>query len=270
MSKSRNQKIAVLITFTLADKSLIINGIITASIFKKELCLVFHHKKKEQKKRSLFKQKLQELLVPVKKEIPQLKTSILLLSGPVTEIPELLADDHETILIIAGSRCFRNYSKAVTRSPVPFLFVAPDAPGSSFKKIIMPLDLRKENSDSALWCSWFGRFNQSEIVIVAANDKGKDEQKQIARNVYLTNKLLTQLQIAHKIYKGRKSSLQNAFEALELARSSNSDLLVILGSSTITPIDILVGLPERKIVQQAEKLPVLVINPRRDNYVLCD
>ena len=60
--------------------------------------------------------------------------------------------------------------------------------------------------------------------------------------------------IDHKIFKGTKSSLRNTFEALDLAQSSNSDLLVILGSSNITPLDLLIGLPERKLIKKAKDL----------------
>jgi len=57
---------------------------------------------------------------------------------------------------------------------------------------------------------------------------------------------------------------------LELALSSNCDLLIILGSSNITPLDWVVGLPERKIIDNAGAIPVLIVNPRKDNYILCD
>ena len=92
----------------------------------------------------------------------------------------------------------------------------------------------------------------------------------MARNVKLSTKLYREFGITHKIYKGGKSSLRNVFEALEMALVSDCNLFVMLGSSSITPLDYLVGLPERKIVKQAGKLPVMVINPRRDNYILCD
>jgi hypothetical protein len=141
---------------------------------------------------------------------------------------------------------------------------------SEFKKLILPIDLRKENAESALWCSYFGRFNSAGIVVVAANDKDKDEQKQVNVNVAVSKKLFQKFKITYKIFRGTKSSLQNSFEALELALSSGSDLLVILGSSVITPLDLLIGLPERKIINRAGKLPVLVVNPRKDNYILCD
>jgi hypothetical protein len=270
MSGTKEQKIAILIPLTTSDKTLILNGIKIASIFRKELCLVFHCKKRDTKKRAVFKQKSEEYLVTIKKEIPSLKTSKLIITGPVQEMPDLLADDFETILLIADAQRYSQLAKAVTESPVPFLFVDTAKSPSGFKKIIQPLDLRKENTDSSLWCSWFGRFNGSEIISVAANDKDKDDLKQVAQNVVLAKKLFSKFNITHKIYKGRKSSLGNSFEALELAKSSGSDLFVVLGSSVITPLDRLIGLPEKKIIRQSEGLPVLLVNPRRDNYILCD
>jgi hypothetical protein len=140
----------------------------------------------------------------------------------------------------------------VKESPVPFLFVNEKCEKySEFKKLILPIDLRKENADSALWCSYFGRFNSSAIVVVAANDKNKDELKQVTTNVAICKKLFQKFKIEHKIFRGTKSSLQNSFEALQLAQSSESDLLVILGSSTITPLDLLIGLPEKKNNKQS-------------------
>ncbi len=270
MSKPALQKISVLLTLSDADKILIFNGIKTAVIFRKELCLVVHHKKRDKRKRALYRQKLQEYLTPLKKELPALTTSSLLLSGSVEDLPERLADDYETILIIVPAGQYRKYAKAAAASPVPFLLVSPEASVSTFKKIVMPIDLRAENSDSALWCSWFGRFNQSEVIAVAEDDKGQEEKKQLAKNVFLTKKLFRKFHIPHKIFKGQRSSLGNAYEALDLAKSSGGDLFILLGSSTITLPDLLIGLPERKIIRQSGNLPILLVNPRRDNYILCD
>lgn len=270
MSEKKEQKIVVIISFTPADKNLILNGIKLASVFRKELCLVYRMNYKNPKQSEIFKQKLVEYTVPLKKEIPTLKTSVLLLKENIRELPDVLADDYETILLIADAGQFKKFSKAVTESPVPFLFIHSESPISAFKNIVLPIDLRKENSDSALWSSWFGRFNQSEIIAIAANEKSRDSQKQVARNVTLAKKLYLKFSVDHKMFKGRKSSLQNSFEALEFALSENADLLILLGSSVITPLDWLIGLPERKIIKNAGNLPVLLVNPRRDNYILCD
>lgn len=271
MSEVKAQKIVILLSTNDSDKNLIINGIRIASIFRKELCLCYNYRKKEKQGIERIKSLLTGYTFPIKKEIPNLKVSTLLLSERLTNLPEKLADDFEAILMIAGASEFQKYAKSVAESSVPFLFVnEKEEQFSEFKKLIFPIDLRKENSESALWCSYFGRFNSAGIVVVAANQRGKDEQNQVTVNVALSKKLFQKFKIEHKIFRGTKSSLQNSFEALDLALSSKSDLLVILGSSVITPLDLLIGLPEKKIINRAGVLPVLVINPRRDNYILCD
>ena len=271
MSEKKEQKIIVLLSLFPSDKTLILNGIRIASIFKKELCLCFNHSNRQKNERDRIKKILTEYTNPIKNELPDIKVSTLLINENLKDLPEKLSDDLEGIFLIAGKSDFKKYSKAVTESPIPFLFVdesretVPD-----YKRLVLPVDLRKENSDSALWSSYFGRFNDTVIVVVAANDKNKDNKNQVAKNVVLSKKLFQKFKLQHKVFKGQKSSLGVAGEALNLALSSEIDLIVILGSSTITPLDLLVGLPEKKIIRRSEKLPVLIINPRKDNYILCD
>lgn len=270
MNEKKNQKIVVITTLSGADKNLILNGIKIADIFKKELCLLFRLNKKDRKNHQAIEKRLSEYLEPIEKEIPNLKTSLLVSHEKLNDLPELLADEHEAIVIVANALAYEKYATASTRSPVPFLFVNPKAPLSSFRKIILPIDLRKENSDAALWCSWFGRFAKSEITAVAANEKSKDSQRLVMQNAALTKKLFRKTGVIHKIFKGKKSSFKNSFEAMDLALNSDADLMVLLGSSVITPLDLLIGLPERKIIDKAGNLPIMLINPRRDNYILCD
>lgn len=270
MEEKKVQKIIVFITFSPGDGNLILNGVKLASIFRKELCLACLAKKKKDEEIRFLKQKLKQYILPLSGEIPELKTSVLVLRESIRLIPQVLADDYEAILLVADSAQYKTYAKAVTYSPVPFLFVSTKAPLSSFKKIVLPVDLRKENSDSALWCSWFGKFNRSEITAIAANDKNSESQKLVTRNIMHAKMLFQKLNVSHKIYKGTKNSLQNSFEAMEYARANGSDMLVLPGSSVITPLDLVIGLPERKIIRDSDDIPVLLVNPRRDNYILCD
>ncbi len=267
----KEQKIVVLLSLNDSDKTLILNGLKIATLFNKELCLLYNYSSKEKKRKEEFRQKLLDYTNPIKNEIPALRISTLLLSEKLTYLPEKLSDDLEAIFIIAPSSQFSKYFKALTESPVPFLFIDEKCETiPAYKNLILPIDLRKENSDSALWSSYFGRFNGTEIVAVAANDKAEENKKLVARNVVLSKKLFQKFNLKHKVYRGERSSLGNAFEALELAQSSNADFMILLGSSTITPIDYLIGLPERKIIKKAGSLPILVVNPRKDNYILCD
>ncbi len=261
----------VLLSLTPNDKNIILNGIRLAEIFKKELCLLCNLSKKEKSENEKVKTQLGRYVSPIKNELPSLKVSSLILSETASGLPGKLSDDYEAILMLAAASDFRKHSKSIAESSIPFLFVNENRDHiPDYKKLILPIDWRSESSDSALWGANFGRFNRSGVVMVAANDSAKTEQKLVAKNVALTRKLYQKLNIEHKVFKGSNSSFKNAFEALELAKTSGSDLMILLGSSHITPLDWLVGLPEKKILKRAGNLPVLIVNPRKDNYILCD
>jgi len=267
----KEQKIAVPLSFGDSDRNAILNGIKIASIFRKELCLLYNYNKKEEADIEHLSARLEEYTLPIKNEIPGFPVSTLLVSEQISELPDKLADDYEVILFVVPFSGYKHYSKALAESPVPFLFINESNNHISlFKNVILSIDQRKENSDSSLWASYFGRFNDSKIIVLAANDTSKEESNLVGKNIYQVKKLFQKFRIPHKIYKGEKSSLGNTFESLELALSSNCDLLIILGSSNITPLDWVVGLPERKIIDNAGAIPVLIVNPRKDNYILCD
>lgn len=270
MAKTKEQKILVCTELNNNDQVLIKHGIKLAFIFKKELCLVFHDSSGKKAPNTKAKNELVRYAEKVKNEIPQLPVSSLVLAGSKSSLPDTLAENHEGIILIANAENFKKYTSMLSESPIPFLFVHPQSEIIDYNHLVQPLDLRKENSDGSLWCSYFGRFNQAEIVVIAAKDSTKDAQSSVAKNVLLSKKLYQKFAIDHKIYKGTRSSFRNSYEALELAHASDCNLFVMLGSSGITPLDYLVGLPERKIIKRAGKLPVMVINPRRDNYILCD
>lgn len=270
MTDSKEQKIVVFTELKDSDQNLIVHGLKLAAIFKKELCLLNNYKPKQKKQRDELKQKLQNYAAIIKQEVPEQKVSTLLLSESQTQLPDLLAEDYEGIIIVLNSLHFKDYITALAETSVPFLVVHPESKIADYNHLVQPIDLRKEMSDSSLWCSYFGRFNNAEIVTIVANDKTKEAQNKVSKNAELTRRLYHKFKINHKLYKGSKSSLRNVFEALELALASDCNLLVILGSSSITPLDLLIGLPEKKIINRAGKLPVMVINPRKDNYILCD
>jgi hypothetical protein len=270
MAEQKDQKIIVLIELNENDLTLIQHGIRIALFFKKELCLVYNARSKKSGKEPFSSEKISRYIQMVKDELPRTGVSSLILQVGKAALADVLAEHYEGIIIVANARLFKKYSNALTESPVPWLFVHPNSEIMAYNRLIQSVDLRKEISDSSLWCSYFGRFNKAEIVVVAANDSSKEGKLNVAKNVKLSSILYKKFNIVHKMYKGSKSSFRTAFEAMELALASDCNLFVMLGSSSITPLDYLIGLPERKIVRQAGKLPVLVINPRRDNYVLCD
>jgi len=270
MGRITNQKIAVDLNLLDSDKILIMNGSKLATIFRKELLLIYHKRKFREKEEKNIKQKLLDYQVKYSYEFPGLTIATASFDGSISSLSGHLADKYEVILIVSDSNNFKKLSNTVFRSPVPFIFINQEAGVSSYRKIIFPVDIRKGNIDAAIWSSYFGRFNSAETDMLAANQKGVYEKKQVAQNIMIAKKLMEKFNVRHKIIKGRKSSLFIAYEAFELSKSSVYDLFIMTGSSAITPLDRLIGLPEKKIIARARNIPVMLINSKLDNYHLCD
>lgn len=269
MAEKKDQKIIVLAENAESDKILILHGIKLAGAFKKELCLLYVHP--ENKKSNQISETLDGYKKVVGNEIPTLRVSTLILTGKPEGLMEDLADKYEAVLIISRASRFQKLSGVLRVSPIPFLFVnetRTEIP--EYKKIVLPVDLRKETKDAVLWASYFARFNNSGVNVLAATDKNKENIRSVTKNILSIKNLFSKLNIAVKVFKGKQNSLNIQFEALELAKSSGADLIIVLGSSYISFIDLLIGLPEKKMIKKAGDLPVLIINPRKDMYILCD
>ncbi|PIF06090.1 MAG: hypothetical protein CSA36_03380 [Draconibacterium sp.] len=271
MGKPKNQKIAVIISLKGNNDKLIEAGAAIAAMFKKELCLVLPTKNKKKHLSEKSNCKFREIAQSAVIKNPELRLSTVNAPGTFSALPQQLADNEEIILIVASADKVKQYGSALLNSPVPFLFIDKKTTFSTtFSTVTLAFDLRLENREVALWGSYWGRFNGSKIVVIAAKDRRKYARQKMAKNILFASELFQKFNITNTIIKGKKSSLRNAYEALEVAYTTGSDLLIILGSSVITPLDRLIGLPEHKVVKNAGGLPVMVINPRLDNYILCD
>ncbi len=196
MGEYKEQKIVVILSLNESDPILIDNGIQLATIFKKELCLLIHNRKKQNKIPGNWLNQVENYISDIRNNDPGIKVSHLKLSESNKNLPDHLADEHEAILIITSTTSLTKYSDALKESPIPFLFVDEKRPEiSMFKKIIVATDLRSENKDSGLWSSYFGRFNKSEIVIVAANDSSKEAQNEVARKILVLKQLYKKFKI---------------------------------------------------------------------------
>lgn len=271
MTERKEQKIAVLTENADSDKNLILHGIKLAASFHKEVCFVFVQEKKKKADSELAKTILEGYRKIVNRDIPSLRVHTVFLNEDPVKAIHPLVDEQEVILIIARQALYRKWSRAVRHSPVPFLFVnEKQTTISDYKKVILPIDLRKESKDAILWASYFARFHHSGINAIAARDKMKENKKSVQKNILWLKKLFSTFNLGIKVFKGQTNSLKIQFEALDLAKQSDADLLIVLGSSYVSVIDRLIGLPEKKIVKNAGLLPVLLINPRKDIYHLCD
>jgi len=161
--------------------------------------------------------------------------------------------------------------KAFRERNIAFLFFNGSLPEYlQYKNVLLPFDCRKASKEASLWPSYLGRFNQSVVHAICANDTDKDRSLTVKKNMGFIQKFFVNLNVRHHFYTGKSSSWGIFKEVLTNAAQWNGDVLTFAGSTYITILDLIIGLPEEKIVRQAGFLPVLIINPRKDICVLCD
>lgn len=263
------QKIGVLLSFQKSDTFLITSALTLCSKFGKDLIIIGIDKGDGISDESYHI--IQRELAVVKDNFPDCHPTFQILKKPGNQLPRILADDLEVILLVAGRSRFRDLDRPLRSSPIPFLFLDDHSDRlSSFKRVLVPVDMRKQNKGSLLWSAYFGRHLQSEVIAIGANDKSKDARKSVTAHLLSFKNHLTKTGVVHKIYKGSKSSLAVQQEAFETAQELGADLLILLGSSYVTWLDLMIGLPEEKILNKAKDLPVLIVNPKRDIYLLCE
>jgi len=269
MSGNTEQKVIVVCDFNEHMKDVIVHGARMADVLNKELCLLALWKNKDQK--ISFQEKLGQLTHNIISNLPNVKVSSLLLEQSLQDQIEGLIDHYNAVLIVIHQTEVKIGLKALKESSIPFLFVNGSLPEYlQYKNVLVPVDFRKASKETSLWASYFGRFNKSHIHVLYANETDSDQKMRLTRNVEFFKKFLSSLNVRFSLLEGKSSSWGIWREALTDASKWNGDALIFSGSNTISLLDLLIGLPEKKIIRQAGYLPVLLINPRKDICVLCD
>jgi hypothetical protein len=269
MSDNSEQKVIVVCDFSEHMKDAIVHGARMADVLNKELCLLALWKNRT--KKISFQEKLGQLTHNIIANLPDIKVSSLLLEAPLHNQTESLTDHYNAVLVVIHRTDLKTGLKALQESSVPFLFVNGSMPEYlQYKNILVPVDFRKASKETSLWASYFGRFNKSQIHVIYAFETNSDQKMRLMRNVEFFKKFLSSLNVRFSLNEGKSSSWGICKEALTNAPQLNGDALVFSASNTISLLDLLIGLPEKKIIRQAGNLPVLLINPRKDICVLCD
>ncbi len=268
MSNS-GQKIVVICDFSERMKEVVVHGVRMANVLRKELCLVAVWKDKIQK--VTFQEKLIETSKRLKANLPDMEISWLLLQKSLRENMQKLVDDYEAVLVVLHQTDIRWALKAFRLSSIAFLFVNGEIPRFlSYKNVLVPIDFRKASKETSLWASYFGRFNRSLVQLIYAHETNKDQADKLMRNLNFFRKFLSSLNVRYESIAGKTSSWGICNETITRADQWDGDIMIFSGSGNITLIDLLIGLPEKKIIRKAGNLPILMINPRKDICMLCD
>ena len=148
---------------------------------------------------------------------------------------------------------------------VPYLIINQNVTTPQINKALVPVGFLTEEKEKGIFASKLARFCNSSITLLKANDYGSRAE----RSANQIRTLFEKLEVSCKIELARKDSFKVQHEASLRASNGEADLIIITASREYGLDDVIFGPPERKIIQNTT-VPVMVINPRPDLYVLCD
>ena len=207
MTNLSEQKIIVCCDFKESMNDAVAHGSRIAGIFGKELCLFHPLGSGEKKERKDAQKELGKVVRNLKDHGSDLSVSSLTLKGDLIDSVERLADDYDGIMIILTAGNIQEKLTALRQSSIPFLFIHGDSEKYfRYDRIMLPVDDTKVVKNTALWATYFGRFNCADIEILIAEEKSEEQQKRIKANLTAIKDLLSNLKLNIRLSRPGKSS----------------------------------------------------------------
>jgi hypothetical protein len=264
MAKIEDQRILIWCNNEENIQQTIVDAVYLALKLEKDICLFANYTNADERDR--LAQKASVFANVIQNDIPSLKVSTLFLKGELYRLMKELGETYNAILFCTGGKMTGQLLKAFYHSGFPFYFSRKKG-DNKFKKIIIPVDFRNSTKDATLWGSYLGRFNNSEITLLKAKEKDQDQKQQVDSIIAFVKKFYGQFFFNFWVKEGEKNSWNIHKESIE--KASVYDLVIFTGSLNVTLADQLIGPFEKRLVNQSE-VPVLLINPQMDLFVLCN
>ncbi|MFZ4582184.1 MAG: hypothetical protein ACOYM7_05990 [Paludibacter sp.] len=182
----------------------------------------------------------------------------------------LFCEEHEVSFIFL--QLFDNKSSTIQKLltacrelRIPYLFYKDEYEVLQTESVLLPVNFLEEELEKAQFASAFGRFCNSKIEILQANDYGS----KAATNTRKMQDLFEKFNLIVNIEKAIGDSFKVDKEAVHKANIKNIGLIIITASREYGLDDLILGPKELHLIKKSTK-PILLVNPRGDLYALCD
>ena len=164
-----------------------------------------------------------------------------------------------------NSKSIKYYLKECRELRIPYVLFKDSFSFLNLQKVILPIGFLDEEMEKAQFASAFGRFCNSEIQMILANDYGS----KAALNAEKMKQIFDKFDFSYHLEKASKDSFKVELESIQTAEKSQAGLIIVSASREYGLDDIIFGPKEYHVVKKSS-LPVLLVNPRADLYALCD
>ena len=214
MAKIEDQRILIWCNREKELQGVILDAVYIALKFEKEICLFGNYHSEKEKK--VLNDRSQLYANIIKRDMPNLDVSTLLLKGKLKDLIHKLGEDYNAILFCCSGKINQQLLVAFYRTGFPFYFwKATELKEIRFKNIQIPIDFRNSTKDATLWGSYFGRFNNSEIELRVANDIDLNLQQKVEQLVEFVRNFYGQFFFRYNIKSGSSNSWKIHKEALQ-------------------------------------------------------
>lgn len=164
-----------------------------------------------------------------------------------------------------STRELKPYLKACRNLRIPYLLFFPEFGVLDLARVMIPVGFLIEEIEKAQFASAFGRFFSSELLLLKAKDYGS----KAATNISKISAVLDKFGLNCRVLQARKDSFKVDAETLKRGVEEGCGLIIVSASREYGLDDVLFGPRELHLLRRTT-LPLMLINPRADLYVLCD
>ena len=195
--------------------------------------------------------------------------SLAVRSSGVSELNNICETDEVSFLFIQllkqETQAIKKYLNACRELRIPYVLYKDSFAEMNFSKIIVPVNFLIEEIEKAQFAAAFGRFCDAEIILLQAKDYGS----KAAANINKITMVLDKFNLHYQVEKGKKDSFKIEFDAVNYVNQHPCGLIIASASREYGLDDIVFGPKELHLIKKSP-VPVMLINPRGDLYVLCD
>jgi nucleotide-binding universal stress UspA family protein len=185
--------------------------------------------------------------------------------GAIHKAIKIVAETIDAFMVIMKTQPPRGSEKflrsrsirVMMGSRIPFIVVQEPPKRLGFRKVIFPIDFRRENKEKLIWISNLSKYYTSKIFLYKPNVN----DYKVKTNLEFSRRFLEGKNIDYEIVTGNKGEALTE-SSIEYAHEIDAQLIIIMLSKNISRISNLLGLNEQKYISNKYKIPVMVLNPR--------
>jgi nucleotide-binding universal stress UspA family protein len=156
-------------------------------------------------------------------------------------------------------------TRVISSSTVPVIAVKDHEPNHTFDNIVLPIDLTKGSKQKLVWAIRFAKKYNSTVHAIMEVQKDEFIKNKVAANLKYVERVLSENGVKHEVKLLDEQNYPDNLgkDSVKYAEEVNADLIMIMTQEEARFADLFVGSYAQQIVKNAQRTPVMCINPKK-------